>query len=111
MQTMNLLHDALGLEPGNYTVESIALDDWGQRVLLACVYRHPPQPEKSFTLIFEGCSTIQWHLPSEPVPANDRPAQLMTHDLGEANYRRTARFLTTRVEVILSYRQLKIERT
>lgn len=106
---MKLLHQRLGLEPGNLVIEDITLHQWGQQIIIRCVYRHPPQ-EKHMTLIFEGCTTIHWHTPSQTRPADGRPAQLMTHDLGASNHRRTARFLTTRAEVILSYRTLKIER-
>jgi len=36
-------------------------------------------------------------------------AQLLTHDLGESHYERTARFASTMVELIFSYRMIKIE--
>ncbi|MBC7870637.1 MAG: hypothetical protein H7Y09_07335, partial [Chitinophagaceae bacterium] len=41
---------------------------------------------------------------------SDAEAQLLTHDLGEGNYQRTARFATVVAEIIISYQETEIEK-
>lgn len=103
-----LIHDQLGSTPGNYTVETIEVTDWGSRVIVDCTYRH--SKTDLLQLIFDGVLSIEWYVQANAQKAGSTPAQLMTHDLGEGNYKRTARLATTLAEVIIAYDKLKIIR-
>lgn len=104
-----LIHQALGKPPGNYTVTRITPDAWGTRVIIELLYRYPPE-EKPLRLIFEDCRSQDWYMQKSSAEAQTADsAQLMTHDLGLPDYARTARFATTMLEIILSYRVLRIE--
>ncbi len=104
-----LIHQRLGWQPGNIMVQALRLEQWGSRLVVVALYRHPPL-EKRFELIFTDCRGIQWYVQkslTEMRRYSDTP--LLTHDLGEENHQRTARLATTLAEVILSYGTLTIE--
>ena len=104
----NLLHKRLGLMPGNYVIESVNVEGWGSRVEVMCLYQYPPD-EKYLTLIFENCRSLEWYVQRTATEITQMEnAQLLTHDLGEGDYNRTARFATTIIELIISYGKLKI---
>ena len=42
--------------------------------------------------------------------ADDETAQVLTHDIGEGNYQRTARFATVLAEVVISYDSVVVEK-
>jgi hypothetical protein len=105
-----LLHERLGIQPGNWSVEKITLEQWGSTVILDCIHRYPPD-EKPFRLVFEDCRSIQWYVQRRGAEMSIfTNTQMMSHDLGMGNYERTARFATTLVELIIAYDRLKIER-
>lgn len=104
-----LLHQRLGWQPGNIMITAVRVEQWGSRLVVLGIYRHPPL-EKRFELNFIDCRGIQWYVQkslTEMRRYSDTP--LMTHDLGEDNHQRTARLATTLVEIILSYGTLTIE--
>jgi len=109
MPSSILIHESLGYEPGNYSVQAITLSEWGSKVVINCTYRHPPAV-LGLHIIFEDCRSIEWFVQKDTVDiAHFQEAPLMTHDLGLGFYERTARFATTLAEVLISYRKLKIE--
>jgi hypothetical protein len=103
-----LIYGLLGLQVGNLTLTDTRLTRWGNEVTLSFIYRYPPE-EKTFRLIFKRCRGIEWHVVKEGI-AEGEQAQLMTHDLGEQNYQRTARIATVLVEIIISYGELAVEK-
>lgn len=110
MSHRTLIYDLLDLRVGNLAVNSIRQDAWGGTVRVEFLYNYPPE-EKTFTVIFKDCRAIQWYILKDAAEMAAHPnAQLMTHDLGLANYQRTARIATVLVEVIISYRELAIEK-
>ena len=107
---VRLLHESLGLSPGNWSIEDVTIEAWGSQVLIDCVHRFPPD-EKPFRLVFEDVRSIQWFVQKRGDELQKlTSAQLMSHDLGVGNYERTARFATPLAEIIISYERLKIER-
>lgn len=108
--SMKLIHTILGVNPGHFVVNSLTVDTWGSQISFDCTYRYPPD-EKSFTLIFEECRSLEWYIQRDGDEIRKlKNAQLLAHDLGEGDHQRTARIATTLVEVIISYGRLKIER-
>jgi hypothetical protein len=106
----NLLYQRLGVPPGNFAINQIEVENWGSIVVVHGVYRYPPQ-EVHFRLTFLECRNIEWFVQrSTAASAQFSEAQLLTHDLGLAEYERTARLATSAAEVIIAYGKLKIER-
>lgn len=103
-----LIHDKLGLSPANYTLLDIENQDWGSRIVVQCRYSYPPMTEL-ITLIFDDVRSITWYVQRRNAQMRE-DAQLLTHDLGQGGYQRTARFASTLAEVIISYDKLKIVR-
>ncbi len=101
------LFELLELPMGNLAIKNILTSHWGGEVAVEMIYRHPPE-EKAFTLRFTGIRSTQWIVIKTDSP--DSEAQLLTHDLGEGNYQRTARFATVVAEVIISYAQMTMEK-
>lgn len=104
-----LIHQRMGWQPGNITITAIRVEQWGSRLVVLGIYRHPPI-EKHFELTFTDCRGIQWYVQkslAETRRYSDTP--LLTHDLGEEQHQRTARLAMTLAEIILSYGRLTIE--
>ena len=103
------LYDVIDLYPGNLALTEIIMEKWGSILHVNIIYRYPPQ-EKLISLSFFDVRGIEWNVQRNTHDIeNDAEAQLMTHDLGESHYERTARFASTMVELIFSYRLMKIE--
>ena len=105
---MKRLYDITDLNPGELTITQIHLEAWGSRIRIVCLYRHPSQ-EKRFELHYEDCRGIHWNVQKAGHQIKTSSvAHLLTHDLGQADYERPARFASTLVELIVSYRTMKI---
>lgn len=103
------LYDVIDLYPGNLALENIIMEKWGSILHVNIMYRYPPQ-EKTIGLSFFDVRGIEWNVQRNAHEIEvDIEAQLLTHDLGESHYERTARFASTMVELIFSYRMMKIE--
>ncbi len=103
------LYDVVDLYPGNLALENIIMEKWGSILHVNIIYRYPPQ-EKNIDLSFFDVRGIEWNVQRNAHEIElGIEAQLLTHDLGQSNYQRTARFASTLVELIFSYRMLKIE--
>jgi len=110
MEHRAVIYDLLDVKIGNMAVRRIQPDAWGSMVIVECLYSYPPE-EKPFTLIFKNCRAIQWYvLKSADELKHETRAQVMTHDLGQGNYQRTARIATVLMEVIISYGELVVEK-
>lgn len=103
-----LIYNLLGLPIGNLTVTEIHSARWGSEITFSCIYRYPPE-EKTFRLIFKDCRGVEWNVVKGDI-AEEEQAQMLTHDLGEGNHRRTARIATTLIEIIISYGELTVEK-
>lgn len=103
-----LIHHRLGRPPGSYSVSDVVIDQWGWRVTVHCRYGHPPT-DIAMQLIFNGCSSIQCYTqnPTKLIQSGGT-VPLITHDLGAAQYQYTARLVTSRVELIISYNTLEL---
>jgi len=106
--SMTLIHKMLGLDPGNIVLTNYQVEAWGSVVKIDGIYRYPPT-EKPFTLVFRDIRSIDVYVqkPFEAV-SEIQEAQLMTHDLGEAEYGRTARLASVAVELVISYKTLEV---
>jgi len=103
------LYDVIDLYPGNLALTDITMEKWGSILHVDITYRYPPK-EVYISLTFEDVRGIEWNVQRNSYDIEqDAEAQLMTHDLGESRYGRTARFASTMVELIFSYRTLKID--
>lgn len=103
------LYDVIDLYPGNLTLTDIIMEKWGSILHVNITYRYPPK-ETHISVSFFDVRGIEWNVQRSTHEIEDGiEAQLMTHDLGESRYQRTARFASTMVELIFSYRQMKIE--
>lgn len=102
-----LIYDVLNLSAGNLAVTAVHLNQWGNELIFDLIYRYPPE-EKTFRLIFKDCRGIEWTV-AQPDNRQDEQAQLLTHDLGEPQHRRTARIATVKFEAIISYGELTVE--
>jgi len=103
------LYDVIDLHPGNLALTDIVMEKWGSILHVNIMYRYPPQ-EKPIRVSFFDVRGIEWNVQrSTHDIKEDVEAQLLTHDLGESHYERTARFASTMVELIFSYRMVKIE--
>jgi len=103
------LYDVIDLYPGNLALTDIVMEKWGSILHVNITYRYPPK-EVYISLTFSDVRGIEWNVQRNTHEIDyDSEAQLMTHDLGESRYGRTARFASTMVELIFSYRNLKIE--
>ena len=103
------LYDVIDLYPGNLALENIIMEKWGSILHVNIMYRYPPQ-EKNIGISFFDVRGIEWNVQRNAHEIEvDIEAQLLTHDLGESHYERTARFASTMVELIFSYRMMKIE--
>lgn len=103
------IYDVIDLYPGNLALTDIGMEKWGSILHVNITYRYPPKTVY-ISLSFYDVRGIEWNV--QRSSHNIEPhaeAQLMTHDLGESRYERTARFASTMVELIFSYRSLKIE--
>lgn len=110
MSEITRIYDKLDLRHGNLAVTAIDLDKWGSVITIHCLYRYPPE-EKIFRLIFHNCRGIEWLVQKRAEEMDlEQSAQLMTHDLGQPGYERTARFATTLVELLVSYETMAIEK-
>lgn len=99
-----LLYDLVDLPPGNLSVLAMRLEAWGSVLVVRCLHNQ----RQPVTLTFDGCRGLEWHVLRLPIPP-DATAQLITHDLGADQHRRTARLVTTLAEVIVSYGTLRVE--
>jgi hypothetical protein len=110
MGERTLLLPRLGLPPGNLALTAIHLEHWGSHVVVEGIYRFPPD-EKPFRVLLHDCRTVEW-LVQKPTTAllALHEAQLLSHDLGQEQYGRPARFATPLAEVIIHYARLKLER-
>jgi hypothetical protein len=103
------LYNVIDLYPGNLALTNIIMEKWGSILHVNIIYRYPPQ-EKPIRLSFFDVRGIEWNVQRSTHEIEEGiEAQLMTHDLGEFHYGRTARFASTMVELIFSYRMMKIE--
>lgn len=103
------LYDVIDLYPGNLAQTDITMEKWGSILHVNIIYRYPPR-ETRISLTFSDVRGIEWNVQRNAHEIGmDSEAQLMTHDLGESRYRRTARFASTMVKLIFSYHALKIE--
>jgi hypothetical protein len=103
------LYDVIDLYPGNLALTDIIMEKWGSIIHVNITYRYPPQ-EKHISISFFDVRGIEWNVQRSTHEIEEGvEAQLMTHDLGESQYQRTARFASTMVELIFSYRMMKIE--
>jgi len=103
------LYDVIDLYPGNLALTDITIEKWGSILHVDMMYRYPPQ-EKSIRISFFDVRGIEWNVQRNTHEIEyGAEAQLLTHDLGESHYERTARFASTMVELIFSYRMIKIE--
>ena len=102
------LYDVIDLYPGNLAVTDIIMEKWGSILHVNITYRYPPK-SVYIQLTFDDVRGIEWNVQrnSHEIEVG-KEAQLMSHDLGESRYGRTARFASTMVELIFSYRTLKI---
>lgn len=105
-----IVYDLLGIRIGNLTVAKISLDEWGSAITIDWIYTYPPE-EKTFQLIFSDCRAIQWYILKSSAEMQDlHTAQVITHDLGQPNYQRTARIATVVLEIIISYGALSVKK-
>jgi hypothetical protein len=107
MTESRLIYDLIDLPVGNLAVIGVEVSRWGRELTIKCLYRYPPE-EKTFKLIFNDCSSIQWFV-ARPGDDGAEVAQLLTHDLGQGNHQRTARIATVLFELIIAYGELHIE--
>lgn len=104
------IYDVIELYPGNLALNDILMEKWGSILSFNVIYRYPPD-EKHILLTFHDVRGIEWNIQRYSYEIEEgAEAQLITHDLGEGHYQRTARFASTMVEVIFSYRTMKIQR-
>ena len=104
------IYDVMDLYPGNLALRDIIMEKWGSIISVHIIYRYPPQ-EEHISLTFHDVRGIEWNVQRNSYEIEEgSEAQLITHDLGEGQYQRTARFASTMVELIFSYRLMKIER-
>ena len=99
--------ELLGERTGNVAVDDIRVEKWGGEVVVDCLYRYPPQ-ETPFTLRFQQVRSIQWI--TVKMDSTDDVAQVLTHDIGEGGYKRTARFAMVQAEVVISYNSVVVEK-
>lgn len=110
MSQPKLLHQRLNLQPGNIILTDVQTESWGARLIVELIYRHPPQ-EVPVRLVFDDVRRLDWYVQKTSLEmARYEHAQLMTHDLGQEDYQRTARLATNLAEIIISYHKLKIIR-
>ena len=103
------IYDVIQLHPGNLAISDIIMEKWGSILHVNVTYRYPPR-EKHFSFSFFDVRGIEWNVQRNTHDIEEGvEAQLLSHDLGESRYERTARFASTMVELIFSYRTLKIE--
>lgn len=103
------IYDIVDLSPGNLALTDIIMEKWGSIIHVNVTYRYPPKTVY-LCLSFYDVRGIEWNVQRSSVEIEmDSEAQLMTHDLGESRYEHTARFASTLVELIFSYRSLKVE--
>lgn len=103
------LYDVVDLYPGNLTLTDVIMEKWGSILHVNITYRYPPR-KKDIHISFFDVRGIEWNVQRNSHQIEEgAEAQLMTHDLGESRYQRTARFASTMVELIFSYRSMKIE--
>lgn len=101
------VYDLTDLKPGYLEVRQVQPQMWASQVRVAL--RHKlPHVETLLTLHFSGVRSVQWMVVKPEVP-DDTPAQMLTHDVGESGYKRTARFATTVGEVIINYDRVRVE--
>lgn len=108
--SITLIHNMLGLDPGNIVLTNYQVEAWGSVLKVDGIYRYPPE-EKPFTIIFRDIRSIDVYVqkPFDTV-SEIKEAQLMTHDLGEINYGRTARLASVAVELVISYKTLDVQK-
>ncbi|MEQ8675835.1 MAG: hypothetical protein RLP44_06355 [Aggregatilineales bacterium] len=99
--------ELLDIRTGNIALNDVRVEKWGSVVVVDAVYRYPPE-EKAFTLRFTGVRSIQWI--TVKLNSDADTAQVLTHDIGEGNYQRTARFATVLAEVVISYGEVAVEK-
>jgi hypothetical protein len=105
-----VIYDLIDLKMGNLAVTDIQHDRWGHTLTVECLYSYPPE-EKMFKLAFNNCRSIQWYVLRDAAEAKGvSSAQLLTHDLGQPNYQRTARIATVLVDLIILYETLEVQK-
>lgn len=102
------IFELLGIRTGNITLKDIRVEKWGSDVVIDAIYSYPPE-EKPFTLRFQQVRSIQWI--TVKLDHDDDMAQVLTHDIGQEDYQRTARFATVLAEVVISYGKVVIEKS
>lgn len=103
----NNVFQLLEVRTGNLAITSIDTEHWGSEVVVSCLYRYPPE-ERPFKLRFQKVRNMQWITVKFDQTIDD--AQVLTHDIGEGDYQRTARFATVLVEVVISYESVVVEK-
>lgn len=101
------IFDLIDARTGNIAISGFEMEKWGGEVVVKCLYRYPPE-EKPFNLRFKQVRSVQWI--TVKMDAEDETAQVLTHDIGEGNYQRTARFATVLAEVVISYDSVVVEK-
>lgn len=99
--------DLIGERTGNIVITGFDVEKWGGEMVVNCLYRYPPD-EKPFKIRFKHVRSIQWI--TVKMDATEDTAQVLTHDIGEGQYQRTARFATILAEVVISYDSVEIEK-
>ena len=101
------IFDLIDIRTGNIAISGFDIEKWGSEVVVKCLYRYPPD-EKLFNLRFKRVRSMQWI--TVKLDADDDTAQVLTHDIGEGKYQRTARFATVLAEVVISYDEVVVEK-
>jgi hypothetical protein len=90
-------------------VVHIEVADWGDGLLVTCLYRTPDAEQRHFRLCFIHCREVIWRAFPPAAPPNTIALRLLDMNLGKAKFRRAAHFLTEHFRVSARYDSLELE--
>jgi hypothetical protein len=90
-------------------VVNIEVADWGDGLLVTCLYRTPLDEQRHFRLCFIHCREVIWRA-FPPAASPDATAiRLLDIQLGEEKCRKPAQLLTEHFKVSARYDRMDIE--
>lgn len=98
------------LELGNFTslITSIKFTNWGDTILIDCVYNLPER--LTYRIVFSGCYKINWSMNDSDL-ANEIEADVIDFQIKEDERGEYAYFYTDIFEILIYYKSINIEKS
>lgn len=109
------LAEQIGSQPGGeFRIQHIAFERWGNELVISCVYEAGSESKPvEFQILLHDCREMQWRLYAHLRPPDDQTlpeAMLVNIHLGRDNHRKPLHILTDFFGLTVLYGTMEIER-